>query len=202
MPARFLYIRSPGGEDFLRDNRKGTVSASSKSDKQLARVATNLAIGIVGLVIVRLIVQALPMFQEAGWIVKDKLKVVSAAVIVIDAMLLSVLVRFAVELRAHLLGRFAQIPGLGNMAASLVFLAATGIAYTDFKPVTHAWPSTKPFYLWGFFVLAAALLVQIVVLLFRDRNSMAALILHQPMPAPAAEQGSNSGEPTAVFAGR
>ncbi len=37
-----------------------------KSDKQLARVATNLAIGGVGLIVVRLITQFLPMFRDAG----------------------------------------------------------------------------------------------------------------------------------------
>ncbi len=48
---------------------------SVRSDKQLARVATNLAIGVVGLVVVRLITQRLPMFHDAGWIVADKLTV-------------------------------------------------------------------------------------------------------------------------------
>ena len=48
---------------------------------QFARVATNLAIGVVGLVIVRLIVESLPMFQEAGWIVNGKLKVAAGAMI-------------------------------------------------------------------------------------------------------------------------
>lgn len=153
---------------------------------QFARVATNLAIGVIGLVIVRLIVQGLPMFQEAGWIVNGKLKVAAGAVIVVDALLLSVLVRFAIELRAYLVARFADVPGLGAMAASLAFLIATAIAYTDFKPVTQAWPSTKQLYLWSFFTLAAALLVQIVFLLYRDRDRIAALVLGQPMPAAAS----------------
>jgi hypothetical protein len=47
----------------------------SKSDGQFARVATNLGIGIAGLVIIRLIVQGLPMFKDAGWIVPEKLTV-------------------------------------------------------------------------------------------------------------------------------
>src|SRR5438067_400527 len=84
---------------------------------QFARVATNLAIGVVGLVIVRLIVQNLPMFQEAGWIVNGKLKVAAGAVIVIDALLLSVLIRFAIEIRVYLVMRFTEVPGLGAMAA-------------------------------------------------------------------------------------
>jgi hypothetical protein len=66
------------------DTAKNAVKASgesviviirAKSDSQLARVATNLAIGVVGLVIVRLIASALPMFHDVGWIVKDKLTV-------------------------------------------------------------------------------------------------------------------------------
>ena len=162
-------------------------AVKSKPDGQFLRVATNLAIGVVGLVIIRLIVEALPMFHEAGWIVKDKLTVVAGAVIVVDAMLLSVLVRFAIELRSYLLSRFAEIPGLGTMAASLVFLLTAAIAYTDFKPVTRAWPATKQLYLWSFFALAAILLVQIVVLLYRDRDSMAARVLGQPMPAGPSE---------------
>jgi hypothetical protein len=157
------------------------MTVKSKPDGQFVRVATNLAIGVVGLVIIRLIVQNLPMFQEAGWIVKEKLSVVAGAVIVVDAMLLSVMVRFAIELRAYLLGRFAEIRGLGTIAASLVFLLTAAIAYTDFKPVTRAWPATRELYLWSFFILAAILLIQIVVLLYRDRDSMAARVLGQPM---------------------
>jgi hypothetical protein len=159
----------------------------SKPDAQFLRVATNLAIGIVGLVIVRFIVQNLPMFQEAGWIVKEKLTVVAGAVIIVDALLLTVLVRFAIEFRAYLLGRFAEIPGLGTMAASLVFLLGTAIAYIDFKPVTRAWPAIKQLYLWSFVLLAAILLIQIVVLLYRDRDSMAARVLGQPLPAGHSE---------------
>jgi hypothetical protein len=69
------------------------------------------------------------MFREAGWIVDGKLGVAAGALIVVDALLLSVLVRFAIELRAYLIGRFAEIPGLGTMAASLVFLIAIGIVH-------------------------------------------------------------------------
>ena len=170
-------------------------------DTQFARVATNLAIGVVGLAIVRLIVLNLPMFQEAGWIVKDKLTVVAGAVIVVDALLLSVLIRFAIELRAYLLSHFAAVPGLGTMAASLVFLITAAIAYADFKPATRAWSSIKQVYLWGFFAVAAALLVQIVVLLYRDRDSMAALILGQPLPA-SSNQPSNASESTTVLVSR
>ena len=64
----------------------------------------NLGISVGGLVIIRLIVQNLPMLQDVGWIVKDKLSVMAAAVIVVDAMLLSVLVGFAVQVRAYLPG--------------------------------------------------------------------------------------------------
>ena len=173
-----------------------------KSDRQLARVATNLAIGIVGLVAVRFIVQALPMFRDAGWIVQDKLSVMAGAVIVVDAMLLSVLVRFAIELRAYLFGRFAQVRGFGNIAASLVFLVIAAIAYMDFTPVTTAWPATQQPYLWTFFVLATALLLQIIVLLFRDRDAMAALVLRQPLPAHPEDETASAGDARAASAGR
>ncbi len=155
----------------------------AKLSGEFVRVATNLGIGVVGLVIIRFIVQGLPMFQDAGWIVEEKLTVVAGAVMVVDALLLSVLVRFAIELRAYLLGRFAEVPGLANITTSLVFLLVVSIAYIDFKPVTRAWPATEQLYLWSFFVLAAILLLQIVVLLYRDRDSMAARVLGQPMPA-------------------
>ena len=81
------------------------MSIKSKLRGPFARVAVNLVIGVVGLVIVRLIAQSLPMFQDAGWIVAEKLTVLAGTLIVIDAMLLSVLVRFAIELRAYLAGR-------------------------------------------------------------------------------------------------
>ena len=176
----------PAGGRLVRNHRgKLTMSIKSKLRGPFARVALNLVIGVVGLVIVRLIAQSLPMFQDAGWIVADKLTVLAGTLIVIDAMLLSVLVRFAIELRAYLLGRFAEIPGLGTMAATLVILIAAAIAYIDFKPLTTAWPAMAQFYLWGFFVLAAVLLIQIVVLLYRDRDSISARVLGQPMPAPS-----------------
>ncbi len=155
----------------------------SKLSSEFVRVATNLGLGVVGLVVVRFIVQSLPMFQDAGWIVDDKLTVVAGAVIVTDALLLSVLVRFAIELRAYLRGRFAEVPGLGTMAASLVFLLAVSIAYIDFKPITRAWPGIGQLYLWSFFVVATILLIQIVVLLYRDRDSMAARVLGQAIAA-------------------
>jgi len=177
------------------------MAGKSKSGGQIVRVGANLAIGVVGLVIIRLIVQALPMFRDAGWIVNDNLTVVAGAVIVVDAMLLSVLVRFAIELRAYLLGRFADVPGLGTMAACLVFLLTAGLGYLDFKPVTRAWPAVAQFYLWSFFALAAILLIQIVVLLYRDRDSISARVLGQPMPAPS-DQPSNVGAATSAVAGR
>ena len=178
------------------------MTIKAKSDKQLARVATNLAIGVVGLVIVRLIASVLPMFHDAGWIVEDKLTVQAGVVIAVDALLLSVLVRFAIEIRAYLLVRFPAISGFGNMAAGLVFLVITGIAYTDFKPVMHAWPDIRSVYLWSFFAVAAALLAGIVVLIFRDRDSIAALILRQAVPTRPSTQDSREDESAAAFAGR
>ncbi len=54
----------------------------------------------------------------------------------------------------------------------------------------------------GFFAVAAALLAGIVVLIFRDRDSMAALILRQPMPNRPSTQHSDADESTAAAAGR
>jgi hypothetical protein len=81
---------------------------------------------------------------------------------------------------------------MGTMAASLVFLICTGIAYTDFKLLTNAWPSIKQLYIWSFFTLAAALLVQITFLLYQNRDRMAALILRQPIPAPLEKRSPRS----------
>jgi len=171
---------------------------SEAKSRQFARVAANLAIGVVGLAIVRVIVQSMPVFQEAGWIVKDKLKVVAVATILVDAMLLFFLVAFALEIREYLRRRFIEIPGMATMATNLVLLIAVAIAYSDFKPLPRAWPSIKDIYLWGFFAVAAALLVQIIVLLYQNRDAMAALALHQPVRS-ASEHHSNSGD-TAAFA--
>jgi hypothetical protein len=176
--------------------------ARPKSDGQIARAATNLGISVAGLVIIRLIVQNLPMFQDAGSIVKDKLTVVAAAVILIDAMLLSVLVGFAIQARAYLSARFAEIPAMGTMAVSLVLLICAGIAYKDFKPLTRAWPSIKDLYLWSFFTLAAVLLAYLIVLLYQNRDRMAALVLRQPIPAPASEESPSTGESKTVLVGR
>jgi hypothetical protein len=178
------------------------VSVKVKSDKQLARVATNLAIGIFGLVVVRLITEFLPMFHDAGWIVEDKLTVQAGAVIAVDALLLSVLVRFAIEIRAYLLLRFPAISCFANMAASLVCLVITAIAYTDFKPVTHAWPDVSDIYLWTFFAIAVAFLIGIIVLIFRDRDSIAAMILRQPIPSGPSKQHADTEDSAAATAGR
>ena len=178
------------------------VFVNVRSDKQLARVAINLAVGIVGLAIVRLIAQCLPMFRDAGWIVEDKLTVQAGAVIAIDALLLSVLVRFAIEIRAYLLLRFPTILGFGNMAGSLVCLVITAIAYSDFKPVTTAWPDLTGIYLWTFFAIAVAFLLGIVVLIFRDRDLIAAMILRQPIISAGSKQHAEAGDSAAAVAGR
>ncbi len=203
MTAWFLYIDPLGRENCDLDPfGEGDVSVSVKSDKQLSRVATNLAIGIVGLVVVRVITQFLPMFHDAGWIVKDKLTVQAGAVIAVDALLLSVLVRFAIEIRAYLLLRFQSISSFGNMAASLVCLVIASIAYTDFKPVTRAWPGVADIYLWTFFAIATAFLIGIIVLVFRDRDSMAAMILRQPMSSSSSEQHAYAAASAAAVGGR
>ena len=202
MHARFLYIHSLKREDTLGSLAEGNVSIQVKTDKQLARVATNLAIGIVGLIAVRLITQFLPMFHDAGWIVEDKLTVQAGAVIAVDALLLSVLVRFATEIRAYLLLRFPAISSFGNMAASLVCLVITVIAYADFKPVTNAWPDFSNIYLWTFFAIAATFLIGIIVLLFRDRDSIAAMILRQPVPSRAPQQRADEEHSAAAVTGR
>jgi len=90
------------------------MTSRSKADAQMARAATTLGIGVAGLVIVRLFVQGLPMFQEAGWIVKGKLTVVAAAVIVVDAMLISILVGFAIQLRACLQNGFPRCDAIAS----------------------------------------------------------------------------------------
>jgi len=164
----------------------------SKSDGQIARAAVNLGISVAGFVIIRLIVQNLPMFQDVGWIVKDKLSVAAAAVIVVDAMLLSVLVGFAVQIRAYLFARFREVPALGSMSVSLVLLICAGLAYKDFKPLTRAWPAIKDLYVWGFFIAAVALLAYLTVLLYQNRDHMAALALGQPMPAVSSENAEHS----------
>src|SRR5215472_1064402 len=174
----------------------------SKSSRQIARAATTLGISVIGLVIIRFIIQALPMFRDMGWIVKDKLTVVSAAVILVDALLLSVLIGFAIQLRAYLLARVPAIPGLGTMAVSLVLLICAGIAYTDFKPLTRAWPSIKQLYLWIFSAFAAVLLVQITVLLYQNRDRIAALVLRQPVAAPPSEEPGNVADSKAALVGR
>ena len=176
--------------------------ARVKSDKQLARVATNLAIGVVGLMVVRMITQFLPMFHDAGWIVEDKLTVQASAVIAVDALLLSVLVRFAIEIRAYLVVRIPTISSFGNLAAIVVCLFITAIAYTDFKPVTHAWPDVRDIYLWTFFPTAVAFLIGIVVLIFRDRDSIAAMILRQPMSSSPSKQHADAEDSAAAVAGR
>jgi len=180
---------------------EGDVPVKLKSDQQFARVATNLAIGVVGLLVVRLITQFLPMFHDAGWIVEDKLTVQAGAVIAVDALLLSVLVRFAIEIRAFLLLRFAPISGFGNMAASFVCLVISAIAYTDFKPVTRAWPNVTAIYVWTFFAIALAFLTGIVVLIFRDRDSIAAMVLRQPMPSRPFKHHADAEESVAAVAG-
>jgi hypothetical protein len=174
---------------------------TSKSNAQLARAAVNLGLGIIGLVIVRLIVQFMPMFQEAGWIVDDKLSVVAAALMIVDAILISVLAIFALQLRACLAGRFSELPGIGSMAADLVLLLCTALAYLDFKALPAAWPDISNVYLWTFFVLALALIAYLIVLVYQNRDRVAALILRQPLPTSPAQSDSHA-EVDAVLVSR
>ena len=88
------------------------------------------------------------------------------------------------------------------MAASLVCLVITSIAYADFKPVTQAWPDLSGFYLWTFFAIAVAFLIGIVVLIFWDRDSIAAVILRQPVPSSPSKQHVEVEESAAAVAGR
>lgn len=171
----------------------------SKSNGQLARAATNLGIGVAGLALIRLIVQHLPMFQDAGWIVKGKLTVASGAVILVDILLLFILVGFAIEVRAYLKARFADTLALGSIASSLVFVIIATVAYTDFKPLTRAWPAIKDIYVWSFLGVTALLLAHVMFLLYRNRDRMAALILRQPMPTP--NDHSVASEARTVFVG-
>ena len=173
-----------------------------KSDGKVARAAVNLGISVAGLVIIRIIVQNLPMFQDVGWIVKDKLSVAAAAVIVVDAMLLSVLVGFAVQIRAYLFARFAEVPALGNIAVCLVLLICAGLAYKDFKPLTRAWPAIKDLYVWGFFTISVVLLAYLTVLLYQNRDRMAALALRQPMPTVPSEDPETAEHSQTALAGR
>ncbi len=169
-----------------------------KSSGQISRAAVTLGISVAGLIIIRFIVQNLPMFQDVGWIVKDKLSIVAAAVILVDAMLLSVLVGFAIQIRSWLFSRFSEVPALGSMAVSLVLLLCAGLAYSDFKPLTRAWPAIKDAYVWGFFAIAVAMLGYVTFLLYQNRERMAALILRQPMPAVKPEAPAPEGSQTAL----
>src|SRR5215469_1427848 len=171
----------------------------AKSSGQLARAATNLGIGVAGLATVRLLVQRLPMFQDAGWIVKGKLTVAAGAVILVDILLLFILVGFAIEVRAYLKARFADTLALGSMASRLVFVIIATVAYTDFKPLTRAWPEIKDIYVWTFLSVTALLLAHVIFLLYRNRDRMAALILRQPMPTP--DDHSVAGEARTAFVG-
>jgi len=170
-----------------------------KSNAQLARAATNLGIGVAGLALIRLIVQRLPMFEDAGWIVKGKLTVAAGAVILVDILLLFILVGFAIEVRAYLKARLADMLALGSMASSLVFVVIATVAYTDFKPLTRAWPGIKDIYVWSFLAVTALLLAHVIFLLYRNRDRMAALILRQPMPSP--DDRSVAGEARTAFVG-
>jgi hypothetical protein len=101
-----------------------------------------------------------------------------------------------------LLDCFAAIPAMGTMAASLVFLICTGIAYTDFKVLINAWPSIRQLYIWSFFTVAALLLAQITVLLYQNRDRMAALVLRQPIPPLPRKKTLDADETGAVLAVR
>ena len=98
--------------------------------------------------------------------------------------------------------KFQPHASFGNMAAIMVCLVITAIAYADFKPVTNAWPDVSGIYLWTFFAIAVAFLIGIIVLIFRDRDSMAAMILRQPMPSRPSKQHGDVEESAAAVAGR
>jgi hypothetical protein len=86
------------------------------------------------------------------------------------------------------------------MAASFVCLVITSIAYTDFKPVKRAWPEVTDVYLWTFFTIAVGFLIAVVVLIFRDRDLIAAMILRQPLPTRSVKEHADADSAAAVAA--
>jgi hypothetical protein len=151
------------------------------TNREFARVLIKMGIGLIGLILVRLIVQNLPMVHDAGSIVPGKLTVLAGALMAIDTMLLSVLVTFGIELRGYLHGQFPAIPGLATMTIDLVCLITGGLAYADFKPLTRTWPSIKQAYTWTFLTLVAIPVIQMIVMLYRNRDEMASMFLQKLM---------------------
>ena len=160
----------------------------------IARAVVNLGISVAGLLVIRFIVEYLPMIQDVGWIVKDKLTVMAGVLIVVDAMLLAVLVGFAVQVREYLFARFSEMPALGAIAVSLALLLCAGLAYQDFKPLTRAWPAIRDVYVWIFFLLAVALLAHVTFLLYKNRDRMAAMILGQSVSTVPSQEPAMTEE--------
>ncbi|MBZ5507288.1 MAG: hypothetical protein LAO78_17655 [Acidobacteriia bacterium] len=57
-------------------------------------------------------------------------------------------------------------------------------------------------HVWGFFSLAVAMLAHVTVLLYNNRDRMAALVLRQPTPAPPQEESANAEDSKTALAGR
>jgi len=68
--------------------------------------------------------------------------------------------------------------------------------------LTNAWPDVSGVYLWSFITIAVAFLIGLVVLIFRDRDSIAAMILRQPLPNRASKQDADAENSAAAVAGR
>ena len=150
-----------------------------KSGGQFARVLVKPCIGLIGLLIVRSIVDNLPMVKEAGWIIPQKLTVQAGMTMTLDAMVLFVLVMFALELHRYLSARVPEMPGFATIMADLVFLISAGLAYVDFKPLLRALPLSKQTYTWTFLVLAAIPLVQMIVMLYQNIDRMTTVFLRK-----------------------
>ncbi len=148
---------------------------------QFAPVLVKPGIGLVGLLIIRGIVENLPMIHDAGSILRGKITVLAAATMVLDALVLSVLITFAMELRSYLRGRFPEIPGLATIMVDLILLIGAGLAYVDFKPVLRAWPSIKQAYIWIFLALAAVPLLQMLVLFYQNIDRMTSVFVGKIM---------------------
>jgi hypothetical protein len=155
---------------------------------QFAHVLIKPGIGVVGLLIIRGIVENLPMIHDAGSILRGKITVLSAATMVLDALVLFILITFAMELRGYLRSRFPEIPGLATIMIDLIFLIGAGFAYVDFKPILRPWPSIKKAYIWIFLALAVVPLLQMLLLLYQNIDRMTTVFISKIMSRRRATQ--------------
>ena len=142
------------------------------------RILTKLAIGVIGLLVVRLIFVNLPMLRDGGPVLWRALTALDGSKVAIDSIILVVIVNFGREIHSYLRARLPHFPASGTIAVNLILLVGVGIAYVSFRKLGYVLLSEQT-YQWIFLGLAIIPLIYVLALFYQNMDQMAILLVRR-----------------------